>query len=417
MKNSEILLLNSLDGFLREKPIAQQKLMSQEWEELLQLAYGHKVIPMVYDTLGDSGMVEQIPFKYAGLWKSNAVQEVIIQVQKSRLFIDFYSQLRQAGVSCLVLKGIILRSLYRKPDSRPSGDEDLLLKREDYPVFQEVCRKYQFRMIPESESRSEVAYFNRETGLKLEVHFELFSSQSDSYGDLNEPFEDASKHCMEVMIQGQRLLTLDAMEHFLYLVLHSFKHFIHSGFGIRQICDIIVFAERYGQSFDWDYLNHTTKRYHADVFMMNILDIGRQYLSFSYKKAGIPKELTEIYAGRIDTAELLEDIFSAGIYGSSSQTRLHSSLITLNAVAASKKSVKVKGGLGRTLFPRRKDLESAYPYLRENRFLLPIAWTQRMYCYMRELLFHNKGKKNSAFDSVFLGNHRVELLRKYGIIR
>ena len=31
----------------------------------------------------------------------------------------------------------------------------------------------------------------------------------------------------------------------LYLLLHAFKHFLHSGFGIRQVSDIILFSEKY----------------------------------------------------------------------------------------------------------------------------------------------------------------------------
>ena len=40
-------------------------------------------------------------------------------------------------------------------------------------------------------------------------------------------------------------------DHLLYLILHALKHFLYSGFGIRQVCDIALFSERYRDEIDW----------------------------------------------------------------------------------------------------------------------------------------------------------------------
>ena len=417
MKKSEIQLLNCLKGFLRREPVQIDRLEAKDWQEFLQLSYAHKVIPMVYDTIGNSALPHNIPKQYIEVWRNRAFQDIMIQVRKSNFFLDFYNQLNQAGISCMVLKGIVCRQLYSKPDARPSGDEDLLLKREDFAIFEQICNRNHFVHMEGSDSVSEAAFYHADTQLKLEVHFELFSSQSDSYGDLNQPFMGVMERGTQVKIQGIPILTMKETEHLLYLILHSFKHFIHSGFGIRQVCDIVVFAETYGEKLDWCYLMKETCQFHADIFMMNLLDIGEQYLGFSSKKAGLPDSLKRAYQKDLDSKALLHDIFLAGIYGSSSRTRLHSSLITLNAVAAAKKTKKIRGAVLKTLFPKSKEIESSYPYLRKSRFLLPFAWVQRFYFYVRELMGRKKETKNSAVDSIHLGKRRVSLMKKYGIIR
>lgn len=35
---------------------------------------------------------------------------------------------------------------------------------------------------------------------------------------------------------------MNASDHLFYLICHALKHFYHSGFGIRQVCDILLFA-------------------------------------------------------------------------------------------------------------------------------------------------------------------------------
>ncbi len=50
---------------------------------------------------------------------------------KVERFWDIYETLTGAGVQPLVLKGVVCRFLYSKPYARPSGDEDLLVRKED----------------------------------------------------------------------------------------------------------------------------------------------------------------------------------------------------------------------------------------------------------------------------------------------
>ena len=117
------------------------------------------------------------------------------------------------------------------------------------------------------------------------------------------------------------------------------------------------------------------------------------------------------FGDKLDCGDLLADLLASGIYGSSSLSRQHSSLITLNAVKDG------TGGRGahrvlRTMFPARKDLLRAYPYLERYPWLLPAAWVQRLGRYQSQ-----NGGAESAKESLSIGTQRVELLKKYQVIR
>ena len=68
----------------------------------------------------------------------------------------------------------------------------------------------------------------------------------------------------------------------------------------------------------------------------------------------------------------------------------------------------------KSMFPSAKSLESRYPYLKKYPYLLPVAWFSRIAKYGKE----QKGNaNNSAMESLKIGSERVELLRKYKVIK
>ena len=60
-----------------------------------------------------------------------------MQAMQTNQFLRLYEHLRNAGVTPLVVKGIVCRSLYPNSDYRISSDEDLLIPSEQF----EVCHK------------------------------------------------------------------------------------------------------------------------------------------------------------------------------------------------------------------------------------------------------------------------------------
>ena len=148
----------------------------------------------------------------------------------------------------LTVKGIICRELYPKPDYRISGDEDILVDKTQF----EKCHKalLEFGMKPVKKginigTEYEVSYMKPGSPLYIEVHKSLFPPESEVYGDFNRFFMRSAENPARILAEGTEILSLDYTEHLFYLTCHAYKHFLHSGFGIRQVCDIIMYSNTY----------------------------------------------------------------------------------------------------------------------------------------------------------------------------
>ena len=232
------------------------------------------------------------------------------------------------------------------------------------------------------------------------MHTTLFSEDSKAYGSYQRFFQKAFAKAQVHEIQGYDVYSLSHSQHMLFLIMHFVKHFLHGGVGFRQLLDIIIYAETYGNEIKWEAVYEVLEEEHLLELVKNLFAIGHEYLGFSFEQVVLPADYDE---AKLDLEDLLADIWDAGVFGKSSQERLHSSTITLSA-AEGKKSLRS------TLFPPLKSMQQKYRYLNKAPVLLPVAWCSRVLQYVFDK------KEGSAKAAMEIGNQRVRLLQKYGII-
>lgn len=406
------IFLRLFSAFLRkESVVIEERITEEEWKQLFRMASYHQIVPMLYEIAMTQESFCQLPEEQRQLWKQETLITVAKQAHKTNEFLRLYRLMREKGIHPLVVKGIVCRDLYPKPDHRPSCDEDLLVAKEEIWKLDELLLKEGFTreitddsMKENIESLHEVGYRNWKTGMYLEVHLTLFPEESAAYGSFNNLFQGAASRTASLSINGCEILTLSPTDHFLYLLCHSAKHFMHSGFGVRQLADLLLFAERYGHEIHWDYVIEKTKEYHIYVFMIHLFDIGVRYFSFSQDHAGWPQDKIAL-DGRLDSEDLLQDLLVGGVFGASTGERLHSANITLSAVEHGDK----KGKLWSSLFPDRRYMERNYDYVRDHSWLLPVGWIHRMV----KFLWKDTTDSRKVLET---GEKRVDLLKKYQMI-
>lgn len=408
-------MLEALRCFLNgDKVTWEDGLSAEDWAELFRLCQHHQILPMIYDTVYACPAFAACPPDLVQMIKGQVIRQVMTQSRKTEEFLQLYRKLTEQELTPVVVKGIICRSLYREPDYRCSGDEDVLIPAEQFHDCADVFAQNQMEMLEPDmnpDEEGEVPYYHAGGMLHIELHKELFSSGSEAYGGLNRLFDHVFDRKIQAEVNGVKVYTMCHTDHLLYLILHAFKHFLHSGFGIRQVCDIMIYAEAYGSEINWDYLLEKCSGIHADVFAASLFDIGKKELNFNPEKACYPKSWTQIEA---DGGDMLEDLIDGGVFGDSSMSRKHSSNITLQAVSEDKKGKKAEASLIRSLFPDRAYMERTYTYLKKYSFLLPVAWASRIVKYLKE---SKNMRENDAMASIEIGNHRVDLMKKYKIIQ
>lgn len=386
-------------------------LSDETWKSVFTLAEQHHILPLVLEAAYSAKA--QIPERILTVYKRRAAQIIFIQAQKTALFLDLYRFLNEKGLYPLVIKGIICRNLYPVPDYRFSADEDLLIQKEKVQACYDVLTEYGLAADqPENEvlSSFETGYTSKDRLLYVEVHSTPFSTDSGAYGSFNSFFENTHKDAVTTAIEGREFKTLCPTDHLLYLICHALKHFLHGGFGIRQVCDICLFGRQYDSEIDWEKLALQLKTIKGESFTAAIFVIGKEYLGISLPRAMAGEPLLTV---SVAPEDLLSDILASGVYGSSTLNRKHSSRITLMAMEKERASREKRGSTYfRILFPTITSLQRRYPYVKRYPALLPVAWGQRLFGYMGD------GSKtdNSIKNALQLGKRRTALLQKYGLL-
>ena len=309
--------------------------------------------------------------------------------------------LGREGLHPVLLKGQGVAALYEHPLLRECGDIDLCFPSEkEEREAAELVRRVGCRT--ERHPDGSVCYSWQ--GVEVEHHTRLF--------DLHNPLlrgylsSLVGRHGFtDIRTEDGATLPVPApLPDLLLLNAHLLKHIMGHGVGLRQFCDIGLWALEYHDEIDWQRLHDQCASVHAATFAAAAFRIARDYL-------GIDFDLPMPWDASIDVEPLLHDTLCGGVYGSNDLTRLHSSTVTLNAVKASRTGEK--SSVLRTVFPKREYLERRYPYLKKRPYLLPVAWVQRIAHYASE---KQAGTDNSASGSIKLGKERIELMKRYGIM-
>ena len=117
MNTNETRFLHALKASLENQTVEwTDELSPQDWAALFRLADAHRVLPMVYEAVYRSPTAQQADPQQFRAIKRRTVQAVMLQTIRTSEFLRLSVHLAQAGVTPCVVKGIVCRSLYPKPD-------------------------------------------------------------------------------------------------------------------------------------------------------------------------------------------------------------------------------------------------------------------------------------------------------------
>ena len=378
----------------------------QDWSALTALAAEQQVLPMVLQgCYRSAAFLSQSDALRGTLLRQNRLQ-VASQTVRSSALAALWQQLREAGFTPVIMKGAACRSVYPVPGVRLSSDEDVLVPPAQFAACLDFLRAAGFT--GEGSAEDFEVGLRRSDGLYIELHRTPFAPDDAVLGGCNDYFASLHERAMTIQCDGAALQVMGAQDHMLLLILHAFKHLLFSGFGLRQVCDMVLWAETYGASIDWEEIADCCIPVRALGFARAVFQIGVQYLDMDTAKA----DLAPIFLQDDGAAEeLLCDLLGGGVFGTASRSRTHSAGLTRSAVAADRQGGKAS--LGRTLFPPRKALEKDYPYLKKQPWLLGAACATRFARYGAEVL---QRQDSDAAEALRIGRERTELLRKLDVI-
>lgn len=385
-----------------------------EHNRILKLASSHSLLPLIVQhflkTAESAPGIVPLPDKAV---IDFARMKVIHQAQRTadlELLLDY---LKKVGLHPAIMKGIVCRELYPVPAARPSVDEDILIRPEEFDSYHSELTAYGFSTSTDPSEfveSDEITYYSTECRMCLEVHKYPFPRNQTAYAHLNGWLEGAVDRAVEQKCGRIVLLTLCPTDHLIYMLFHVYKHFLHGGFGIRQVCDIGLFSEKNIDKIDWDSVRRTCREAGIYTFAAAVFAVALRHLLGETPLANV---LDAELLSSIDEMPLLDDIMDSGVYGTSTMSRMHSSTITLSAAERTRKGKK-GANLMTSVFPSLGYMRGIYPILKKAPVLIPIMWASRIARYIKEQRFLIKTpNRASEGGSIMMGKNRIQLMSYY----
>ena len=233
--------------------------------------------------------------------------------QQNKTLAELINEIKLLGTQPILIKGQGFALNYPTPIHRQCGDIDIFFQ------TKEECNRaitWAHRIDPEAvesiENRRERKHYTFiYKNSIVEIHNFLCLFENKKLQGLLQTIitEELNKKGKSVIsINGSECLILPSTLSVLHQIIHISRHLLEAGIGMRQICDLTTYLEKYYDSINRENL----QTYIINLELENIAEaigfIIHKYLGLSITK--IPFKIKEDYADFI-----LNEIFEGGNFG------------------------------------------------------------------------------------------------------
>lgn len=335
-----------------------------DWEAALKIAKKHQIIPMLYYGIKNSDITP--PVDVMQTLERSTLENVFVSQNQLFALNELYKAFDENKIDYLPLKGSVLKYIYPKPELRPMGDADILIKEEQTDKIEAVMKSLGY-IKDESHNGDYDTVWDKKGTLHLELHWNIVSPVNKKYyGYFGSGWRFAEKSKEEFC-----KYEMSPEDNIVYLFTHFANHYRYGGIGIRHLTDFYI-------------------------FILNNPNLDNKKIMLSLSKIG----LCEFYKNVLDTADvwfkgknttektdfITDKIFSSGSYGTQ-----YSHILSRETRMNGKGEKDRKARLLMRIFPARSEMEQGFPIIKRCPVLLPLLWIIR---WVRALLFRRKNIKS-----------------------
>ena len=290
-----------------------------DYARVIAVAESHKVMALLHPVLEPAGLQESI-WKIVDRKGEQTVRQSYRLLMLSRYVIGL---LKENGIDAILLKGCGTAAWYPVPELRKSGDIDLLFKSEDETrKALQILAQQGFVTTEDQPANHHIVCESRDS-VSLELHMSLaepFDSEKT-----NRFLADCQKeyfaHRRVVDCMGVAFELASDGYHAFYLLLHMLQHYVRAGFGVKLLCDWVVFWESPLSEEEKKIFLRLTQESGTFGFAVMMTRVCVKYLGLREKQVEFlmqaePKDVCDL------TEELMAEIFEAEEFGHSSKDRM-----------------------------------------------------------------------------------------------
>ena len=299
-----------------------------DWKGILYLGRSQAVLPLIYD--GMLTLPEEMRLHGPALMRLIAYVDRIegLNRELDEASAEISARLAAEGIRSVLLKGQGLAVLYRIPGHRQCGDIDLYVGEENYRKAADIIRKWPDAEEGSAEKEKHVGF--KFHGMDLELHRHALSmpgirmakkykaweytklmgsGQRIRLGESLNAVPDSSENTGGVPDRKTVQIPSPQFDVF-YTFCHAFFHFMISGLGLRQLCDVVMLLHRFHTEMDVREFSAWLQEYKLDREW-------KLFVCLMVRHLGLPAEEAPLYDSSFSglSDQLLDTIFDDGNFG------------------------------------------------------------------------------------------------------
>ena len=225
-------------------------------KHLYRICHFHNLTAIVCMALEETDVLSVADPALAKKWKDAKAKAIrknmLLDAEREQIL----AEMEQSGIWHMPLKGSILQRLYPKYGMRQMADNDILFDAGRQKQLVEIMKRRGYRVKSYGKCNHDV--FMKEPVYNFEMHTGLFEKFSDSaWYQYNNIWYHYYKNVKDKLLldEGTSYCYHFTDEDFyLYMTVHTYKHYRYSGVGIRSLLDSYLYIMKKGSSMNWEYI-------------------------------------------------------------------------------------------------------------------------------------------------------------------
>lgn len=300
-------------------------------------------------------------------------KSVLMDVEREAIQ-DFFEK---NNIWYMLLKGMVIRKYYPAPEFREMADNDILF---DNKYSKEV---YEFMTARGYKSDDYNKGYHDEylkpPAYNFEMHRQLVSSKErpkwyEYYKDVKSILIKDTNENRETAANSESNNTSNQFyfsdnDFYVYFIVHTYKHFLNSGMGLRTVLDVYLYVSNLQEKLDFDYIEEQLKKLDAYDFEQTFRSIAFKMFDENLED----RKWWDLFD--VKEQEMLSYILDAGTYGNLENSVAHKMGYTKGE--KKKASDKVKY-IFRRLFPPMDTIEEFFPFFYKHKWAIPFLYIYRI---------------------------------------
>ena len=328
-----------------------------DWEQIYQIADYHEVVSLIHRAVRISRT--DVPKDIMTRIQAGFINEVRINRFQTAELRNIFGAFEKNGIDYIPLKGVVMKSLYPRPEYRQMSDADIIIKKAQYDTITDIMNRagYTYEYMSDYELTWKKSFFT------VEFHSDVISYiVKDSLDYFGNAFQNA------VPADSPHRYRMNDLDEIVYSVSHLAKHFINGGTRLRSIMDFHYLFQR--TNVDEEELLKTLKK----INLCHFYDIVKRTVASWFEDLPMDPDCELLISNAF--SESRDFFLSRGSNYLVAQA---------NRGKTDSSGTAKTGTFFKMIFLPYRYMKIRFPILNKLPFLLPFLWVWRC---ISALLFH-----------------------------